>query len=56
MPQRLAVLGETVEVRSEHAGVVTEVLARAGDLAQYDTPLLRMAPGVSAGRHGAPDQ
>src|SRR5882757_2015321 len=39
---RLALLGETVEVRSEHAGVVTDVLAQPGDLVQYDTSLLRI--------------
>jgi biotin carboxyl carrier protein len=53
---RLAVLGETVEVRSEHAGVVTDVLAQPGDLVQYEAPLLRIARGASTGSHGAPDQ
>jgi acetyl-CoA carboxylase biotin carboxyl carrier protein len=53
---RLALLGETVEVRSEHAGVVTDVLAQPGDLVQYDTSLLRIARRASTGSHGAPDQ
>jgi acetyl-CoA carboxylase biotin carboxyl carrier protein len=53
---RLAVLGETVEVRSEHAGIVTDLLAQPGDLVQYDTPLLRIARRASTGSHGAPEQ
>jgi biotin carboxyl carrier protein len=53
---RLVVLGETIEVRSEHAGIVTDLLAQPGDLVQYETPLLRIARGASPGGHGAPDQ
>ena len=40
---RLAVLDETIEVASEDAGFVAEVLASAGDLVDFDAPLLTIS-------------